>query len=177
MILGLDVSTSITGITLLSEDGKMLVNKCVNTKNKEKYPTVLKVADAIEEGLREIEIEDVRYVFIEPPLLSFKTGFSSATTLSLLSKINGIVSYIAYRKYRIEPEYFEARSARKICGITIEKGADAKARVVEEVKKLEPDFVIEYTKEGNLKAGTADRADSYVQALAGLRELRRKNVI
>jgi len=50
-------------------------------------------------------------------------------------------------------------------------------RVVEEVKKLEPDFIVEYTKEGNLKAGTSDRADSYVQALAGLRELRRKNVI
>jgi len=177
MILGLDISTSITGITLLSEDGKMLVNKCVNTMNKKKYPTVLKVADAIEEGLKEIEIEDVRFIFIEPPLLSFGAGKSKASTLSLLSKINGIVSYIAYKKYRTEPEYFNAGTARKLCKIKIEKGSDTKLRVVEEVKKLEPDFIVEYTKEGNLKAGTADRADSYVQALAGLRELRRKNVI
>ena len=109
----------------------------------------------------------IEQVYIEQSLQSFRSGFSSAQTLSLLSKINGIVSWICYNMFYGEPKYLAATSARKLCGIKIPKGQKAKKVSLQFVVDNVPGFEVEYTRHGNPKAGYADRSDSYVIAKAG----------
>ena len=46
-VLGIDVSTSITGFAILNEDKKIVHTSFINTKNKNKFPTIYHKADAI----------------------------------------------------------------------------------------------------------------------------------
>jgi hypothetical protein len=84
-----------------------------------------------------------------------------------LSRFNGVVSWICYRLFAIEPEYLAATSARKACGIKVPKGTKAKQVVLKYVLDNVPEVVVEYTKHGNPKPASFDRADSYVIAQAG----------
>ena len=165
MILGLDISTSITGYTILDNDGNIIVCNHIDLRKEKNF--FLKCS-AVEGRLAAIRNEYfIERIYIEQSLQSFRSGFSSAQTLSLLSKINGIVSWICYNLFGIEPEYIAATSARKLCGIKVPKGQKAKAVALQFVLDNVPSFAIEYTRHGNPKAGYADRSDSYVIAKAG----------
>ena len=119
--------------------------------------------------LEDLEIQyNIEHVYIEQSLQSFRSGFSSAQTLSLLSKINGIVSWLCYNMfYSGEPKYLAATSARKLCGIKVPKGQKAKAVSLQFVVDNVPGFEVEYTRHGNPRPGYTDRSDSYVIARAG----------
>ena len=165
MILGLDVSTSITGATIVDDDGTVVVNESIDTrKYKSFFLKAEKVKDFLTKASRQYNIEKV---YIEQSLQSFRSGFSSAKTLSTLSRFNGVVSWMCYSLWNVEPEYIAATSARKVCGIKVPKGLKAKPVVLQFVLDNEPTFVIEYTKHGNPKPDTFDRADSWVIAKAG----------
>ena len=107
-------------------------------------------------------------IFIEQSLQSFRSGFSSAKTLSTLSRFNGVVAWLCYRRYAIEPEYLAATSARKSCGITVPRGTKAKQVVLQFLLDNEASFSVQYTKQGNPKPESYDKADSIVIARAGL---------
>lgn len=165
MILGLDISTSITGATLVDADGKVVVMESVDTR---KYKNFFEKAEKVKLFLTNLSKDyNVEGVFIEQSLQSFRSGFSSAKTLSTLSRFNGVVSWMCYSIWNIEPEYLAATSARKLCGIKVPKGQKAKPVVLDFVLNNEPTFVIEYTKQGNPKPDSFDRADSWVIARAG----------
>ena len=165
MILGLDISTSITGYTILDNEGNIIVCNHIDLRKEKNF--FLKCS-AVEGRLAAIRNEYfIERIYIEQSLQSFRSGFSSAQTLSLLSKINGIVSWICYNLFGIEPEYIAATSARKLCGIKVPKGQKAKDVALQFVVDNVPSFAIEYTRHGNPKAGYADRSDSYVIAKAG----------
>ena len=97
----------------------------------------------------------------------FRAGFSSAKTLTLLSKFNGVVSWLCYDVFGIPPEYDSASSARKQAGIKVPRGQKAKQVVLEHLLNNEPAFKIEYTKHGNPKPESYDLADAIVIAKAG----------
>ena len=80
---------------------------------------------------------------------------------------NGIVSYIIYDLFEIKPQYIAASSARKECGIKIKRGEKAKEVVLNHTLNNEKAFKIEYTKFGNPKPESYDRADAIVIAKAG----------
>jgi len=165
MILGLDISTSITGYTILDNKGNIVVCNHIDLRKEKNF--FLK-ATQIERKLKEIRSQYfIEQVYIEQSLQSFRSGFSSAQTLSLLSKINGIVSWICYNAFGGEPKYLAATSARKLCGITVPRGQKAKAVALQFVVDNVPDFDVQYTRHGNPKAGYTDRSDSYVIAQAG----------
>jgi Holliday junction resolvasome RuvABC endonuclease subunit len=165
MILGLDISTSITGYTVLDYEGNILACDHIDLrKEKSFFRKIEIVSSRLEVINEEYEIEQV---YIEQSLQSFRSGFSSAQTLSLLSKINGIVSWLCYNMFYGEPKYLAATSARKLCGIKIPKGQKAKAVSLQFVVDNVPGFDVQYTRYGNPKAGYADRSDSYVIARAG----------
>ena len=166
MILGLDVSTSITGATLLDINGNVIQNFAIDTR---KYKNFFDKAEQVELALRQMK-KVPTHIFIEQSLQSFRSGFSSAKTLSTLSRFNGVVSWICYKAFDIEPEYIAATSARKSVGIKVPKGAKAKQCVVQYVVDNVPDVVIEYTKHGNPKPQCFDKADSWVIARAGWNE-------
>ena len=165
MILGLDISTSITGYTVLDREGKILACDHIDLrKEKNFFKKIEMVYDCLETLDDTYEIDQV---YIEQSLQSFRSGFSSAQTLSLLSKINGIVSWLCYNFFYKEPKYVAATSARKLCGIKIAKGQKAKVVSLQFVVDNVPGFDVEYTRYGNPKAGYADRSDSYIIARAG----------
>ena len=165
LILGLDISTSITGITLLDDNGEVKVMNAIDTR---KYKNFFQKAEAVKKVLTDLSNSyKVEEIFIEQSLQSFRSGFSSAQTLSTLSRFNGIVSWMCYSLWSLEPQYLAATSARKLCGIKIPKGEKAKPVVLQYVLDNEPTFVVEYTKHGNPKPDSFDRADSWVIAKAG----------
>jgi|TARA_R110002012_G_scaffold44309_2_gene118964 Holliday junction resolvasome RuvABC endonuclease subunit len=166
MILGLDISTSITGYTILDHAGDILVCDHIDLRKEKNFFNKIQMVNSVLEDLN--DEYDIEHVYIEQSLQSFRSGFSSAQTLSLLSKINGIVSWLCYNMfYNGEPKYLAATSARKLCGIKIPRGQKAKKVSLQFVLDNVPGFEIEYTRHGNPKAGYADRSDSYVIAKAG----------
>jgi len=172
MILGLDISTSITGVTVINNEGEILHCEAIDTRNKNHFPTLFNKASKIEDYLLDIEYKyDIKHIYIEKSLQTFRSGFSSAKTLSTLASFNGIVSWICWGIWSIQPEYLSATSARKSCGIKVPKGMKAKKVVIEHLVANEPDFSIEYTKHGNPKPHEFDRADSLVIAKAGYNSL------
>lgn len=165
MILGLDISTSITGVTLLDSEGEIVKNFAVDTR---KYKNFFEKAKVVHEALIELsKLENIEKVYIEQSLQSFRSGFSSAKTLSTLSRFNGVVSWFCYTLFGFEPEYIGASSARKQVGIRTVKGRKAKELVLEYVLDSVPGVTIEYTRHGNPKPQCFDKADSWVIARAG----------
>ena len=165
MILGLDISTSITGVCILDAHGGILFNDYVDTR---KLKCFFEKTDKLKEYL--LALSDkyaIEHIFIEQSLQSFRSGFSSAKTLSTLSRFNGVVSWLCYGIWGIKPEYVAAISARKLCGIKVPRGTKAKAVVIKFLLDNEDSFVVEYTKHGNIKQHYYDMADSIVIARAG----------
>ena len=172
MILGLDISTSITGVTIVSDDNDILLNEAWDLR---KYKNFFDKANFVNEQIIKLAKDsrfDIASVFIEQSLQSFRSGFSSAKTLSTLSRFNGVVSWMVFKEFDIEPQYIAATSARKLCGIKVPRGIKAKQFVMNYLIENEPNFAIEYTKFGNPKPEYYDRADSLVIARAGLQEIR-----
>ena len=166
MILGLDVSTSITGYTI-EDNGKIILNGAWDTrKYKNFFDKVVHVKDGLDKIRKEYGTR-ITAVYIEQSLQSFRSGFSSAKTLSTLSRFNGIVSWLVFDQYGVQPEYIAATSARKLCGIKVSRGQKAKQVVLNFLLDNEPSFVIEYTRNGNPKPESYDKADSIVIARAG----------
>ena len=171
MILGLDVSTSITGATVLDKDGEVTRCEIWDFRNKNKYPTFLSKAEEAKKRLSEIwEWHKIEAIYIEQSLSRFRPGFSSANTILTLAKFNGIVSWLCKDVFQIEPEFLGATAARKAIGINIKRGENAKEKVLHFLLDKEDSFVVDYTKHGNPKPGSYDRADSLVIARAGYRE-------
>jgi len=176
MILGLDISTSITGVTVLDDEGSVQFNEAWDTRNKNHFPDLFRKAEYI--NLRLLNLQEsfsIDSVYIEQSLQSFRSGYSSAQTLSTLSRFNGIVSWLCYDVFGQRPEMISASTARKMCGIKIKRGEKAKAKVLQFIVDTEPSFGVLYTKHGNPKPGCFDRADSLVIARAGYELCKQKS--
>jgi Holliday junction resolvasome RuvABC endonuclease subunit len=168
MILGLDISTSIIGASVLDNNGEVVSTAAWDIRNKNHYPDIFTKYDHVRKELLDLQsTHNIEYIFVEQSLQMFRSGFSSAKTLSTLSSFNGVVSYLCYREMGIKPECISASSARKSCGIKIPKGTKAKEMVIKFLLDNEPAFNVEYTKHGNIKPKYYDIADSIVIAKAG----------
>jgi len=177
MILGLDVSTSITGATVLDDNGGIVLCEAWDMRNKKRFEDVLDKAEAVKKHLLEIAAEhDIKEIYIEKPFMFFNSGGSSAKTMSILQNFNGMVSWLVFQQFGFKPKYLTASEARKLCGIKVPRGTKAKEKVIEFVLDKVPDFGVEYTKFGNPRPGEADRADSWVIASAGLNEWKEKSL-
>lgn len=173
MILGLDISTSITGYTVVDLEGNIVEIGHWNFTNKKKFPTLFSKACEIKNYLLRLG-RPIEHIYIEAALSVFSMGKSSAKTISTLTKFNGIVSWICYEIFGIEPEYLGATSARKMCGITVKRGTPAKEQVMRFLLDKEMYIRVEYSQKGNLKKHCYDEADALVIALAGQKCLTEK---
>jgi len=173
MILGLDISTSCTGITILDYSGAVVLNTCWKFKEDD-------MIDKLERAKKEIKDLKKTYpiteVFIEESLQAFRPGFSSAKTILTLAKFNGILSWMIYEQMSIKPQYVGSTTARKLCGITVTKGTPAKKIVMDWLIAANHKwFMPEHKKNSlNIKDHFYDMADSYVIALAGLKLINQK---
>jgi len=173
MICGLDISTSITGITILNNNGVVLMNDYWDLRKcKTFYDKISFAREKIKELKAEYKIEQF---LIEQSLQAFRPGFSSAKTILTLAKFNGTVSWLVYDIFGLEPEYIGATTARKTCGITVPRGTKAKKVVMQYMHDNHSSwFKIILTPKGNPKPYFFDMADSYVVAYAGFLNARRR---
>ena len=175
MILGLDVSTSVVGITILDEKGRFVhITYCDLRKEKDFFKKTMiireKLKDVLEFPITEIYIEDI--------MQSFSGGMSSAKTITQLARFNGIVSYIAYELSGLTPVYLNVNSIRKTLGIKIDKNSsiEKKEQVriwVDNHLQNQLRWPTKTLKSGPRKGETIlssvcyDMADSFAVALAG----------
>jgi hypothetical protein len=102
-----------------------------------KYPTKFSLwekADFTLSFLEKIVDDDclnVKDFFVEESLQKFRPGFSSAKTLTTLSKFNGIVCYLTRRVFGLDPEPINVNTARKTVGLKIPRGSNSKQIVHE----------------------------------------------
>jgi len=171
MYLGLDISTSVVGATIIDEEGKILLCEAWNFKNKKKFPhdftKILQAEKNLQSIFKKYKIEKC---FIEEPLLGFARGHSSSKVLMKLGKFNGVISWIVFNLMDEVPNYIPPTTARKLVGLKVRRGEDTKKQILNFVVDTVPEFVVEYTRFGNPKQECYDMADSYVVAKAGLEQ-------
>lgn len=165
MILGLDISTSCTGITILDYAGRVVLNDCWKFKEDDVFDKLERAKKEIRELKKKYPITEV---FVEESLQAFRPGFSSAKTILSLAKFNGILCWMVWEEMAIKVQYIGSTTARKTCGIKIIKGTPAKQQVMEWMLQNQTWFKVQYKKNSqNIKDHFYDMADSWVIAQAG----------
>jgi len=176
-ILGLDISTSCTGWCVLDDSGEILKIGYIDLS---KERCIFKKSKKTKQKIQSIHIDyDIKKIFIEENLQSFRSGFSSAQTISTLSKFNGIVSFICFEEFLIVPNFLNVNSARKTLGIKIKRkkdgGLPTKEQIAEwSLKNIKYDWPMKVLKSGPRKGKTIldgrsyDMMDAYIVAKAGL---------
>lgn len=183
--LGLDISTTVTGIAVLESDPqaehpKILLLDHIEFKGCE---TLWEKVDVVDQYLSEVatrvlgpvpRIRKFDRMCIEESLQSFRPGFSSAATIVTLAKFNGLVSYLGRKRLGLEPTYIASGTARKRCGIKVQRtaaagGKNAKQQCFEwcmagPLKQ----HVWPLKKNGDPKDWSHDVTDAYIIARAGL---------
>lgn len=163
MILGLDISTSIVGVCVL-DDNKIVHADYIDLR---KLGSFFEKAQKVEDSLKEIKKNyNIEHIFIEQALMFFRRGGSTAKTMAVLQRFNGIISWQSYKIFDMEPNYVTPISARSKCGIKIVRGKKAKEVVMEHFIESQ-EFEIIYTRHGNVQKYCYDIADAIIVARAG----------
>ena len=181
MILGVDVSTSITGFAVVA-DGQLVYYDSIDLrKHKNVFDKTIAIKEKILDLYEMYQLNNddtssagwgdssypIQHIYVEQPFTFFNSGGSSGKTMATLQRFNGIVSWLLFEVFEIRPEYIGATSARKQVGIKVPRGQKAKQVVLEHLLNTESAFKIEYTKHGNPKPESYDRADAIIIAKAG----------
>ena len=171
MILGLDVSTSITGVVLIEGMGFENI-KFIDHIDFKKCEDLWQKVDHAREFLIDVKEKhgNPDHVYIEESLMAFRPGLSSAATISTLLKFNALVSYSCREIFGFNPKFIASVSARKKCGIKINKQdkRPAKEQVFEwAANGALKDVDWPKKKNGMPKDWSKDATDAYVVALAG----------
>lgn len=177
LVLGLDVSTSITGICLLDKSvkpddaGSHILH--LDRIDLKKHSTLWNKSDAVSLELSAIHKKFAGdfEVFLEEPLMGFRTGMSSAATITTLMRFNGIVSYISREIFKVDPRYISSATARKSCGIKMQKTSKAGMSGKEQVFKYMSEHDLKHVdwpkkKNGEAADWSRDATDAYVIARA-----------
>ena len=180
-VLGVDVSTSITGFAVVA-DGELVYYDSIDLrKQKNVFDKTIAIKEKILDLYEMYQLNNddtssagwgdsnypIQHIYVEQPFTFFNSGGSSGKTMAALQRFNGIVSWLLFEVFEIRPEYIGATSARKQVGIKVPRGQKAKQVVLEHLLDTEPAFKVEYTRHGNPKPESYDRADAIVIAKAG----------
>jgi len=177
IIVGLDVSTSVTGVCILDpgippdDRGSHILH--LDRIEFKKCKTLWEKADLTALELHNLskKYPGTYKVVLEEPLMGFRTGMSSAATITTLMRFNGITSYISREIFKVDPEYIASSSARKLCGIKVQKTSVAGMSGKEQVFKYMSEHDLKHVKWPTKKNGqpidsSRDMTDAYVIARA-----------
>lgn len=175
-ILGLDVSTSTTGVCILDVDVEPIDGKHIVALDKIDFKGCKTFFDKTDVIRNELVIlvsahPGNYHVAIEEPLMGFSKGMSSATTITTLMRFNGIVSYIARDVMKVDPDYVSAAHARKVCGVKLQRTSTVGMSHKEQVFKYMSENDLRHVVWPKKKNGadvdwSRDATDSYVIARA-----------
>ena len=170
MILGLDISTSVIGYSILDEEANIIECEAWDLRNKRYFPDLYVKACHVKEKLLNIKTSyNIKHVYIEEPFVFFRAGGSTAKTMAKLQAFNGIVSWLCCEVFGTNPVHIPPAKARKLNGIKVSRGQKAKEVVLNYLLENEKSFNIEYTHKGNPKPTSYDRADSLIIAKAAIK--------
>lgn len=188
LVLGLDVSTACVGVCVVDahvepdmKGSNVVLLAHIDFKGCD---TLWEKADVVSKFLASTPVSVqlalstaahpfIHTVCIEEPLMGFRTGMSSAATISTLMKFNGIVSYMSRAVFKFDPEYVSAAHARKLCGVKVQRvskcGKSGKQQVFEHMCKNDLQHVTWPNKKRSAKVvdWAMDETDAYVIARAG----------
>jgi hypothetical protein len=182
MILALDISTSITGYTVIDSFGKIRLCKYVKLSGEKDF--VKKVSLACDEICYNLGdyFPAIKLLAVEENLQSFRRGFSSANTINKLARFNGALSFAIADRLKVKLENISVANARKAAGIKLLKSKQtnktAKEQVLEQVQAIldkqeqQIQWPTKILKSGPRKGqsviqeGCYDMADSIVIAIA-----------
>tara|TARA_R100000030_G_scaffold47826_2_gene36112 strand:+ start:2043 stop:2555 length:513 start_codon:yes stop_codon:yes gene_type:complete len=170
MILGIDISTSKIGISIIDYDENLILSELLKMKTSDSLEVRAKIFNK-----KMIEIRgnyEIKHIFIEQPFMAFSGGKTTAVTMAKLQRFNGMCCYAIYDLFGLPASLIQANKARGLVELKIKRGDNTKLKVIEWVSKKYPkDFIVEYTRHGNPKPGTDDKADAIVIANAGLKTI------
>lgn len=171
-ILGLDISTSQTGYTILTDNFEIMAMGNWNTSNCRGF---WKKVDYIEAALDSLlsAAKGLDDIYIEESLMHFSARMSSAATIIALSKFNALVSYMVRDRTGKDPIYIPSTTARKTVGVKLLQKSKCGLSHKEQTMMWAingplADIEFPKTKKGIYAPGVADRIDSYVIARAGM---------
>ena len=131
-IIGLDISSSKIGIAVLDHDKKILTSEVLKLKSEDSLETrAIMLENKLEKLSKFYLIDDV---YIEEPFIAFGGGKTTAQTMAILQRFNGMCCYSIYRVFEKPPVMVSVRSARSKLGIKIPKGTaqkDSKKYIIE----------------------------------------------
>jgi len=167
-VLGLDLSTTTIGYTIVNENGIVLMDFV-----KPKGNTIFEKMDSGSQQLiAKIGKVKVDKIMAEQPNIMFQQGKSSAQTISKILRFNGAILFTLHRYFRIFPDEIMSVSARKqvIGRGRFDKGLNPKEEVFKFVASRVPEetWINCISKTGKWKPERFDVADSYIIAMAGL---------
>lgn len=178
-VLGLDVSTSIIGVSIVdNESGKIVptfldhidLTKCDTFWDKVKVTT-----DYFKVKLMMPQFADIKHIGVEEALVSFRSGMSSAQTITTLVAFNAVVRHVIIQLFSLEPQLVQASTARKKAGVKVlsraKCGKAVKDQVFEHMCANDLSFVVwprkKATKKNpnpDVKDYAKDTTDAYVVA-------------
>jgi Holliday junction resolvasome RuvABC endonuclease subunit len=166
--LGLDISSSKIGIALLDEES-IIISDVLKFKSNQ---SLEERAAQFERRMREIDTHHVVYdVYVEQPAIMFRGGKTTAFTMAILQRFNGMCCYALSQIFEMEASLINPNSARNVLGIKIPRKVPSKEKkkvIIENISERFGDqFQYNLTSHGNPQPGTDDRADALVVALAG----------
>jgi len=130
-VIGLDISTSCTGISLLNTDGSVILLSYYKPAGNSLVEKARGFGEYLDTLLLENSLCSPSFIFIEENLQRFRRGFSSAKVINKLARFNGMLSYIVFERYAVQPVYINVNEGRKSVGLKIPRGSDTKEKVLE----------------------------------------------
>ena len=171
MLISLDISTSVVGITSFDEQtGALIELDYIKFKSGK---TIFEKLEDFKEKIKHYEGADVKYIAIEEPLKKFMGKFSNASTISLLNFFNGMISSYMYLTFNIEPWYMHVNTVRKTAFPEVKLNAkNIKHEIWGQVKNCEPQINWKYSKRTmKLMQENYDMTDAYTVGRAYLKTL------
>lgn len=174
MIVGLDVSTSVIGISWFSDGGEFRESSHIElTKIEDFYDK----CNSFKERFTELCGErNVTRIYVEDKLGGFTMGRTTSQTIMKLAAFNSTVSFIALEITGIRPVHIHPSTIKSIMkneGLIIPAGVVGEFKkkfVLDWVSKREEHFKVDLTKNGTPKKYMFDRADSYCIAYSGYKK-------
>lgn len=170
--LGLDISTSCTGICILDQNKELVL---LDNIRLDKCTDFFQKCSEIKNYLENLKKDHlIQNIFIEQDLQAFRPGLSSAATINTLARFNGAVTFMAYQTFNIRPDLINVTKARSAVGLKInhkDKSKTTKEKIFEWVSG-EIEFDWPRKKTGAVKTSCYDMSDSYVICSAGINLVR-----
>ena len=177
MILGMDISTSCTGLCVVNDEGELVHLTHVDLVKVENF---FEKAKNVKSKIFELMMRyPIDCIAVEDYLTSFSRGRSSSGTLFKLAKFNGIIQWICYNDFNIPAVAINVNNARKMNNIVVlaknKSEEHTKAQVLRQVKEIIGDkfiFPTKILKSGDRKGEEViekysyDMADAFVIAKA-----------